>query len=200
MRYFFILSVLMLAACSTNKTPEEYVTLYEQAYAEADYSEALKNINSAIDQDSLNFDYILLRSDVYNKLGKYSLAITDLTQIIDAGFGDKLAYYNRGVFYMEIKEYNKAIADFEKLYADSREMKYLFYVGQALYLDKKYKRALIYFRDVISDNPKNGEAYNYKGNCHMALEQKEDACNSWQKALELGVQDAADNIELYCGK
>jgi len=188
---------LSLMACQT-KTAEEYEKLYKDAYNAQHYQDALKYINKAIEQDSLNYEYYLLRSDIYKQKEDYHLAIKDLNKVIDAGKGGETTYYNRAVYYLNEKEHDKAIADFEKLYSETKNNNYLFYIGQAYFQRNNYKLALIYFNDVLSTNPKLASAYNYRAFCYWQLDKKDLACAEWQKAIVLGLEEAKNNLTTYC--
>lgn len=66
------------------------------------------------------------------------------------------------------------------------------------YNSKDYKGAIPYCNEAIFSNPKEGEAYYYRGNAKYALKDTSGACIDLRKALELGYKKADEVILKSC--
>merc|ERR1711874_804058 len=86
-----------------------------------------KNVHRALDFANKglalgvgNDDYLikmyLLRSDIFQKLGKIDLAIEDCTTAIEMDERRYSAWEKRGTLYMKKKEYEEAVHDFQQAY------------------------------------------------------------------------------------
>lgn len=63
---------------------------------------------------------------------------------------------------------------------------------------KDYKGAIPYCNEAIASNPKEGEAYYYRGNSKYELKDTTGACIDLRKALELGYKKADEIILKSC--
>lgn len=122
--------------------------LYEKAYTlheMKNYKEAIDASKKgiALNKSNLNYFYVLLGNSL-DQSEKTKEAITIYNQGIKRFPYSYLLYYNRGVSYIKIKAYKKAIADFQK----ALEI-YPFHAGSNYQLcmlainEKKYTRALL---------------------------------------------------------
>jgi Tfp pilus assembly protein PilF len=66
-------------------------------------------------------------------------------------------------------------------------------MGLALLKIKKPKEALQYITRSIELYPENAYAFKHLGMARLALKQKDEACDAWEKALNLGYRKTYDN-------
>jgi len=142
----------------------------------------------------------MLRSDCYARLKKYNEAISDLTVIIDHGGGTVLVYYNRGIFKINIKDYEGAIADFESAYKDQPYIDCPYQICRAYNLNGDFTKAIESLNKTIELDSTLGNVFNERGFSYWQIGLKEKACIDWKKAVSLNNEDAIKNIELYCTK
>ena len=63
---------------------------------------------------------------------------------------------------------------------------------------EEYQGAIDDFAKAIEINPKYAEAYYFRGSVKIILKQKESGCIDFEKAGELGFEDAQEAIKKYC--
>ena len=73
----------------------------------------------------------------------------------------------------------------------------LFIRGNAYYKLNEYQKALTDFSRFAEITGESNAFYN-KGMCFKMLGQTQNACEAWNKALELGHKNAAKRIEESC--
>jgi Tfp pilus assembly protein PilF len=52
--------------------------------------------------------------------------------------------------------------------------------------------------DAIAIDPKNGDAYFYRGEANYNLKKEKDACSDWKVSSELEFDLADEALEKYC--
>ncbi len=72
-------------------------------------------------------------------------------------------------------------------------------MGQALIQQGQIKRGIDEYTRAIEMDPNLGAAYFNRGTAYYILNQPENYCPDWIKALELGVPNAVDATRTYCG-
>jgi tetratricopeptide (TPR) repeat protein len=112
--------------------------------------------------------------------------IERLIEIIESNPDDAEAYYNRGIAYYDIKDYNKAINDYSKaIELNPDDAKTYFYRGNAYGRIEDYDKAINDFSKAIELNPDYAEAYNNRGNAYNKIKNYNKAINDYSKAIEL---------------
>lgn len=66
------------------------------------------------------------------------------------------------------------------------------------YNSKEFRGTIPYCNEAIAANPKEGEAYYYRGNAKYELKDTTGACIDLRKALELGYKKADEIIIRSC--
>jgi tetratricopeptide (TPR) repeat protein len=109
-------------------------------------------------------------------------------------------YYFKGLYYANKEQHEKAIVEFD----NSILKDYTFndsYVdkGVSLYKLKKYTEALDAFGKLTQTNSTNADAAYWSGMCYAALDKKDDAKASFQKAVTLDpkFEQAAEELKKY---
>ncbi len=159
-----------------------------------EYKEALSDLNMActICPDSGNF--FAYRGQAYNGIGKSDSAIADFAAAIKADPKSFYAYYYRALAYEQKQDYNDAFNDLcvaLKLRPNSADA-YMHRADDCENLDKE-SSAIYDYQQVIRLKPNDGMPY-YK----VALYRQklgQDACDYFQKALDLGIDDAQSYVD-----
>ncbi len=108
--------------------------------------------------------------------------------------------YYKGIYYSNINDKSKAIAQFDE--AIKRDYNYKnAYIekGRVLYDQKRYSEAYKVFNLVMSISPKFADAYFWMAKCQEAMGQKEEARLNYQRAFGLDktfteAKEAADKL------
>jgi tetratricopeptide (TPR) repeat protein len=128
-----------------------------------------------------------------------------LTKVIALNPDDANAYLNRGVTYFKLKQYDKALSDFNKAIALNPYDPPAYYNRGTIYGKfQQYDKALSDFNKVIALQPDFALAYYMRGHTYNFLKQYDKAMHDFQKAYLLAqqqgdtavVQSAKRNIEL----
>ncbi len=161
------------------KQYEKAVSDYDYAiFLKKDYAEAYKN-----------------RATLYLDLKNYEKVLQDLNYVIELDPKNADAYNTRGVAYLHLKKYEHAIQNLnEALRLDNslgmaRRNLAIVYQKQGLYLAelKQYEKALDRLTQAIRLQSDLVKAYDARGFIYrVILQNKELACQDWQKACELG--------------
>ena len=103
-------------------------------------------------------------------------------------------YLNSGNAKYNLKDYEGAILDYDKVIELSPDYADAFYNrGLAKYILKNYEDAIIDFTQAIQSNPNYTNAYNERGDAKYALEDYQGAILDYEKAIELN----SDNENAY---
>jgi tetratricopeptide (TPR) repeat protein len=128
----------------------------------------------------------------YDRLGNYSEAIADYTEILRLNPDNDLFYFDRGQDYYRLGQYSRAIADFsEAIRLDPDLQVHLFnggsyrYRGLAYTALREYEKAIADFDKVIQDEPGDASAYCDRAGAHFELAHYDQAIADWSKAIEL---------------
>lgn len=167
--------------------------------------------------------------NLYNEK-KYDEAIAIYSMVISRNNKIQLAFYNRGLAYLNIKDYKKALSDFNQVMTLQRLGDFIITYNedfpfaseearaQVPYNDALYQRAQVkYHMDSLKSSFQDfftlvEDSYNEKSNCLLWLgtilyrsRKPEKACEYFEKAkavafTEVEKQDADLMIETYCNK
>ena len=81
----------------------------------------------------------------YHNNKDYSKAIANYIESIEAGENESCAYYNAGVCYIKLKDFNSAIDMLKKALCIQKESKYYFNLAYCYAMLENTNKALIYF-------------------------------------------------------
>ena len=146
-------------------------------------------------------------------LKDYEGAIADYTKAIEINPKYLNAYNNRGNSKYYLKDYEGAIADYTK--AIEINPKYLNAInnrGNSKLELKNYEGAIADYTNAIEINPENSTAYAYRGMAKEMFEKRnffrhlififngdlKGACDDWEKASELGYEEATNWVKDRC--
>jgi tetratricopeptide (TPR) repeat protein len=167
----------------------------------AEYKEALSDLNTAIKLQPDSAEMYYYKGYCLAELFRYNAAIQAYSKAISLKPDYAAAIYNRGAAKGELDRYEEGMADFKTALDKDPEL----VDGQInLALSqlgmKEYETAIKGFDEVIKSRDNNlGKAYFYRGEAKYELGNKEEACNDYKKALNLGYTTADINIKNLCG-
>jgi tetratricopeptide (TPR) repeat protein len=133
--------------------------------ASADYQEAIKHYDSAIDPKEPNALELYRRAAALDALGQTDRALNDYSEAIRVNPKDPLAFLGRGVLFAGRQRlYERAIDDFDKvLVLAPSSVDGLMHRGDAYSQMGKFGPALADLDRAVALAPDNAEAYVYRG-------------------------------------
>ncbi len=151
-------------------------------------TKALEYTNTGISLESENADLYLLRSKIYESLGKKDLAQQDLNHILS--FAPDNIFARTGLANLKKRngDLEGALKDYNQLISEKPES--LLYSGRGdIYLKmKKTKEALADVNKSISVDPKFAQAYVTKAQILFDTAKPKEACTNLDKAVSLGYE------------
>lgn len=125
---------------------------------------AVSFAQAGLDTKSKKAAELYMEADNFRVRGQYQEAISALTEAIQKDKKFTEAYYRLGVVYMNMKDYQKAINNFNHaltLTEDVRKMKMIWYdLGDAYMACGKYKEALAVLADFMKTETQNKQRMN----------------------------------------
>ncbi len=133
-------------------------------------------------------------------LFSYASAQQKQTKSENAGF-----YESRGLAYLEKRQYDKAISDFNKALKMSPANANAYHNrGKAYGEQGQYDLAISDYTNALGINPRHGDAYFNRGLAYHAKSQYDRAISDYTNALEINPRDAgtyyARGFTYYCKK
>jgi tetratricopeptide (TPR) repeat protein len=131
----------------------------------------------------------------YRETGLEGYTLEDYNQAISRNPRYASAYYNRGEFYFQSKQYDKALADFTQaitlrpLYADAFQRRGITYD----YL-KQYNKAIADYTKAITLNPQDANAYSGRGMVYQILQNYPKALAEYNAAISKDKNDLTATI------
>jgi tetratricopeptide (TPR) repeat protein len=143
-------------------------------------------------------DDLLISGLKKSKSNDQAGAIADYTKSI-AIMPNIETYYNRALAYMQSSKYTEAIADFDKVAEEKKDIAVFFFLrGSCKSILKDYKNAIIDFDKAIALNPNYGKAYFSRGISKSSSNDKEGACRDLKKSVDLKYLKAEDIYKKVC--
>jgi tetratricopeptide (TPR) repeat protein len=163
-----------------------YMNRAEDRISKTNYSEALKDLNLAI---NLNPNYAGLyynRSFINNLLNRSDLVFEDLNMTIQKDKNYMVAYLNRGILYGKNEQISLAIKDFTKVIELSPN-KYFGYYNRAVYNEgnKEYDKAIQDLNRIIELDQFLPETHYLRGKIRVQMNDVNNAFKDFSKTLEI---------------
>jgi len=156
-------------------------TLY---FENSDTLKAINSLENAIEIYPLP-EYLVALGTVYAEIrNSKALLIADKLLLENKVKSGKDAYFIKGLYYNYTSDPQKAIANLDSCIA--LDFSYMYAYREkaiALYTQAKYKDALKVLQRAVTLQNNFDEGYYWMGQCYEKLNQKDDAIESYQKAL-----------------
>jgi tetratricopeptide (TPR) repeat protein len=181
-------------------TPQELVDKGEAALKTGDFAAALTAFNAAVhlaEQPSSGPEgyqqrpkALFGRARAMFGLKNYGAAVKDLDALLIDNPDAVPVLITRGLIRLETDQPDTAQLDFQKAVdLDFGNIGALFGLGKALALQGKARDAITPLTTVIAADPKNAEAYRFRGLSYSALYKNKQALDDLQHAIELNPDD-----------
>ncbi|MBB2184024.1 tetratricopeptide repeat protein [Lachnospiraceae bacterium MD1] len=195
--------ILSVTACSSAgkhyKAGREY-------FQEGKYEEAKASFEAAITENSNRADYYIDYGLTLIALGMYEEALEQFDQVyMDKDImvvkeNNKRVLRGRGIAYYELKQYDKAIEQFEGA-LDINELSemnldILYYMGNSLMIGGDYDKAVDTYTTILSIDKNNVTAYNSRAYCYRNLGDYEKSIADYDAAISIN----AAEFDSYLGK
>lgn len=142
---------------------------------------------------------ILMEATELIRDGQYGKALKNLNKIIKEKGDFAEAFLKRGQVYYELNDYNKMINDCEKtLQINPLLIQAHFNLGIAYYNLKNYNQSINHFNSFLQSKPQDNEALGWRGMSKFYLQQKKQACEDWEKAIDYGNNYVRPFYNKYC--
>lgn len=150
-----------------------------------DTLKAISSFITATEQDPEYYSaYMLLGTLNAQKKSITAIGYYDQALRIDPKSTE--AYYNKGKFYQDVKQYDKAIETYNTLLSiDSTYTAALYNIGAINYVNEKYMDAVRFFSKTICFNPQHVEAFYARGLSYKYLNDKSKAVADFKMAVQL---------------
>jgi len=176
------------------KRKEYYYSRASAYYNMKKYSEALDDINKAIEIDPRDGRYYSLRGYCYNSMDMYQAAIISLTRAMEFGYVSYDNFYNRAQSYFRLGNYQKALADVEqalKMNPDDHQSLYL--RGSVYYMQSEPNKAINDLNRAIEIAPSDrlDRLYILRGASYIQRSRFQQALADINKAMEYNPAEAS---------
>ena len=127
-------------------------------------------------------------------------ALADLNKVLEREKNEE-AFFNRGVLENDLKDYAKAIPDFQEAINLNGSCVSCYYsLGLANYGAGRYREAISAFSTCLSLAPGSGMVYHNRALAYIEAGKPDSSCNDLQQAVNLGVKESVSLLEQYCKK
>jgi tetratricopeptide (TPR) repeat protein len=182
----FVLILLMFGCSSSQMTKYE---LGKESYNKGRYRTAVEYFTRAIWDDPVNAELYFMRGNAKAKLNLNDEAILNYTTAIK--LDPELKYYkNRGLTFIEMEDYAKAINDFnDALKFDSTNSTLYFNRGYSQALSGNYESAITDYSKAISYDSTNAKVFVNRGDLLAGVDEHQKAIFDFTSALAVNNKD-----------
>ena len=163
--------------------------------------EALKDLSTVIERkDGLLMNAHFSRGQLYLRMNDKKTALQDLKKVVELNPANVQLTWDIGTLSYELEDYVEALSYYSKAIdrLDRPDAQTLMIRGETFEKLKNYAAAIEDYNRVIGMSPNMAEAHYGRGQAKARLGQTEAACIDWQKAAELGHQEAKGVIVYNC--
>ncbi|MCX6257015.1 MAG: tetratricopeptide repeat protein [Bacteroidia bacterium] len=187
-------------AINNNKNNPGYYIDRAKLYIRLEkYQQALADLNKALDLEPLNIHLYPDIAMVQSKMKEYKKAIVNLELYLKFFDHDDACLCQAGVCRFDLQQYDAAIEYFNQaLELNKGVAKYYNSRAYAYSMKNDYKDAENDFSMSLDLLPKDATVYYGRGMVRLLLEKKNDACKDFERAANLGNNDAVKQLEINC--
>tara|TARA_R110002049_G_scaffold58799_2_gene159520 strand:+ start:309 stop:1163 length:855 start_codon:yes stop_codon:yes gene_type:complete len=166
-----------------------------------EYKDALKDLETAISFRPDSAEMYYYKGYCEASLFDYKDAIVSYSKAIDLKPDYAAAYYNRGAAKGELNQYEAGMSDFSVALEKNPDLEGgLMNIGLSKLGMGNLEGAIADFDQVIAKRDENlAKAYFYRGEAKYDNGQKEEACEDFNRAMNLNYEPADENIGSLCG-
>lgn len=129
------------------------------------------------------------RAGAHRSLGHDQRAVADYTQAIKL-YPKHQSYYDRGLAFMSLRSYSKAVSDFSKAISmDSTDASLYYYRGVAHYLLGNFRSAIADCSAAIKLNGQDDDVYCCRANVYQDCHKQAEALADYNKAISINPKE-----------
>jgi tetratricopeptide (TPR) repeat protein len=174
--------------------------LYQRAFSRQvaeDYNGAVKDYKAAIEEFPAHLGAHVALAEVQVKAGNKAAAEQAFTNALETFPDSPLIYNNRGMYYQQQGQHEKAIEDFTAaLKKDPNYFTSYTNRGFSLMKTGNPSAAVIDYNESLKRNPKQAEVYRLRASANLAQGKADKAIEDYQQIIKLNPQNATARAEL----
>lgn len=175
------------------------VRLSEVYFKLGQYEKAVELADAALAKEPNNTSALQFKGSALGAGKKPIEAIEVFNKILSLDPNNAHAYFNQGLAYKESGQFDKAIASFTELIKIQPDFPNGYFERGFCYGNLgRFAEAKADMDANLKVNPDHGASYFFRGRSLEAMGQIADACRDWQKAAELGINEAQGFIQTKC--
>jgi tetratricopeptide (TPR) repeat protein len=198
-RFFMTVCLCATSLVSVAQNAKELTQKGRELYEKREYTEALLNLNKAIELDANYSAAYYLRANIKSNFDDRHGAMKDYNIALQKNpkFAD--AYFSRGNVKMKLQDYYGAIADFSSAIGLNENYVEAYYNrGKAKQFLQAYEDAINDCTKIIDIKPGNNDAFYLRGVLRIDFGDLKNGCLDLSKAGELGDLKAYEVIRERC--
>ena len=191
--------LLFLVSCEF-RFNADHVSEGNRLANQGDYFNATLEYDDALFSDPDNIEALKGQIFCTMRTGNLDKALKAVDHYISLRPDSIDGYNDRGVIFLNKKDYEKAITNFDKTIELGTPYKTVAYFNKGIALVElgRQEDAIISFRNVLLYDKYDYQAYSKIGQILLSKNQKDSACMYFEKAKELGDDKALDMIMKNC--
>lgn len=200
-RFILASCFLLISTFASSQTAKDLTQKGRELYEKGEFTEALMNINKALDIDPNYAPAYFLRGNIKDNFDDRHGAMKDYNMALEKNpkFAD--AFFARGNVKMKLQDYYGAIADFTSCISlNENSIEAYFNRGKAKQFLQAYEDAINDCSKIIQLHPKNVDAYYMRGILRIEFGDMKNGCLDLSKAGELGDLKAYETIKEKCNQ
>ncbi len=164
------------------------------------YKDAYQFFNSSLEKDPYNAKALTRRGEIKLAYEDYLGAIDDFNKVLFLETKDDYAFYNIGMAYYHLRQYNICTDWFSNAIKFNPNNKFAYKMrGETKYLLGSVNAAMVDLGKALELDEDYGDAYYIRGICKAGSKKsKRSACQDLNKARMLGTEGADKAFQQYC--
>jgi tetratricopeptide (TPR) repeat protein len=196
---FLLSSILVIGASA--QSAKELTQKGMDFYEKHEYTEALINLNKAIESDAGYYRAYYIRGNIKDSFDDRHGAMKDYNLALEKNSKFADAFFARGNVKMKLQDYYGAIDDYSSAIAiNENYIEAYFNRGKAKQYLAAYEDAINDCTKIIQINAKNVDAYYMRGLLKINFGDLKNGCLDLSKAGELGDLKAYEAIKEKCNQ
>jgi len=200
-RFILAFCFILTSTFAFSQTSKDLTQKGRELYEKGEFTEALMNLNKAIDIDPNYAAAYFLRGNIKDNFDDRHGAMKDYNMALEKNPKFTDAFFARGNVKMKLQDYYGAIADFTSCISlNENNIEAYFNRGKAKQFLQAYEDAINDCSKIIQLHPKNVDAYYMRGILRIEFGDVKNGCLDLSKAGELGDLKAYETIKEKCNQ
>jgi len=200
-RFILAFCFLLTSTYALSQTSKDLTQKGRELYEKGEFTEALMNINKALEIDLNYAPAYFLRGNIKDNFDDRHGAMKDYNMALEKNPKFTDAFFARGNVKMKLQDYYGAIADFTSCISlNENNIEAYFNRGKAKQFLQAYEDAINDCSKIIQLHPKNVDAYYMRGILRIEFGDMKNGCLDLSKAGELGDLKAYETIKEKCNQ